>query len=479
MKSFLSGSIGALFLLTVLSSCQSIPEAPLALESHLRALGDRIPAPEPVLDYARLLAEARGETPAPFDIEDGISLREAEAIALWYNADLRMERLDVERTAALAATAGRWEDPDLSIASGRKRVESEAPDSARVGGAGPPIDIERSWISAASLSITVPISGRLGAERRARAADHEAARLAVAEQEWETLRKLQELWLHWSAALERRRLLDEHLRLVEQFHAIAQALAEAGELEPGGARMLLIERAQKEALRTRVSGEADERRSDILHLLGLLPGAPVDLAPALTAGTDSAPDVPESHAWVLDHPALARLRGAYEAAEAHLGVELKKQYPDLTFSPAVDSEDDESSITLGLGFPIPVWNANRPGIAEAAADRDRARARAEAMIETLLADYARAESRRASARQRRERLAADAGPAVDQQMAEAQALLRIGEADPGLLFQALGQAIAVKLEILEASEEESVAAAQVAALVRPRCALDTNLESQQ
>jgi len=475
MKAVLSGSICLLTIAAMLSSCQTIPEAPLALDAYLRDLETRPPAPQPVLDYARALTEDAPDSTETLDTEDGITLEEASAIALWYNTDLRIARLELQRADAQASLAGRLQDPEVSLSGGKKRVESEAADTE---GARPPIDIERSWISAASLSITIPLSGRLGAERRARAREADTARLAVEELEWETLRNLKLAWIHWSATLERRQLLEEHLILVDQFQAIAQALVQAGELEPGGARMLFIDRAQKEALRAQVDMEATERRVEILHMLGLLPDAPLQLRPTLHFRAEDPSPPAADNQWALEHPAVARLKSAYDGAEARLRLELKKQYPDITFSPAYDDEDDETAITLGLGFPVPVWNANRAGIADAASARDIARARAESMLHNVLADFARAQARHAGASARREHLVSEAGSAVDKQMSEAQALLRIGEADPSLLFQALDQAISIKLEILEAREAEQAASAQAAALLSPRISFQSPSEPQ-
>ena len=50
-----------------------------------------------------------------YDPSDGLELEEAELVALVFNPDLRIERLRVERAAAVAGHAGRWNDPQLGI----------------------------------------------------------------------------------------------------------------------------------------------------------------------------------------------------------------------------------------------------------------------------------------------------------------------------------------------------------------------------
>ena len=107
MKPLFSGPLFVALLAVMLPSCQSVPERPLQLESSLAALGERAIAPEPVAEYARALATARGEAPSALDESDGLTLREAEAVALWYNADLRIARLE----GRLRGRAGRHGRP--------------------------------------------------------------------------------------------------------------------------------------------------------------------------------------------------------------------------------------------------------------------------------------------------------------------------------------------------------------------------------
>ena len=163
MKRLFSGIVCTGILLLAFSGCQTVPPRPLGLKSHLEALDSRALDIEPVRAYAQALASSEdGATrSSEFDLEDGISLEEGEAIALWYNPTLRMERLVVARAEAQADVDGRWDDPALDLSRGRER------ESLYDGEKGRSV-VERTWISAASLSITIPLSGRLAAARRAR-----------------------------------------------------------------------------------------------------------------------------------------------------------------------------------------------------------------------------------------------------------------------------------------------------------------------
>lgn len=462
MRCIVSAAPATACLLLLLSGCHHIPPKPLDFAVSRANLHSRPLDVEPVQAYAAVLAGASGPGTTRFDISDGLSLREGEAVALWYNPDLRMARLEVKKAKAVAVAAGRWHDPELGIESGRKSVESEATGFLQSAG-----DISRSWINAASLSITVPLSGRLRAERKLARTEYDLALLRATEAEWQTIADVRAAWVQWAAAKEHIRLLDGHLALLREFADTTKALAEAGEVAPSSARLFLVERLRREAERAREESTELERRIALLSLLGLLPDASIDLLPELFV---EAPDSTGEPDLVL-HPTLARLRAEYQLAEDKLRLEIKKQYPDLTLSPGYSDEQDETALKLGLGLPIPAWNANRAGIAEAAAERDIARAQAEAGMQHLSVEIAQAQAALQGSRIQRMRLIEGVVPVVDAQTNEALSLLKVGEVDIVLVYEALSQALASKEEVLHAAVAEAIAAARLSALF-PSVALE-------
>ncbi len=431
--------------------CQSVPVRPLDLNAVYEEIAHRDIAVQPVQEYAARLLSQRSSA-SPFDVQDGLSLLEAEAVALWYNPNLRIARLEAERAGALASVAGRWADPELGLGAGRKWFDD---------------NIDPSWIGSASLSITIPISGRTGAERRALAAEHDSALLGIAEAEWQALVALREAWIRWSAVVEQRRLLDEHIALVGPFAETARELAQGGELDNGTARLFSIERGRKRALQDEAEFEEARLRAKVMSILGLLPDAPIELVPEFHQMHAAIAQMRTPKESAMAHPTVARLQAEYDAAEARLRFELRKQYPDITLSPSFSEERDETSLILGFGFPIPVWNANRQGIAEAVAQRELARTRAENALQQVLSEIAQADAGLSGARARRERLMVEVAPEVDRQIGESQALLHSGELDMESLFQALVQAFDVKQELLDAVAEEQSSSLLVSALTTP------------
>lgn len=441
----------AVLSIAVLCGCQSVPVRPLDLSNSYDELVQRDLSVQPVQDYAAQLLAQRQDA-SPFELSDGLSLHEAEAVALWYNPDLRIARLEAERTGALASVGGRWLDPVFGSDGGRKWFDE---------------DLDPAWIGSASLSITIPVSGRVGAEKRALSAEHTGAVLGIVEAEWRTLVGLREAWIRWSETVERIQLLDDHVALVGPFAVTARELAQGGELDNGTARLFSIERGRKQALRDEAAFEEARLRARIMSIMGLAPDASVRLIPEIRQREHDYSPARTAKESALNHPAVVRLQSDYDASEARLRFELRKQYPDITISPTYNDEGDGTSVALGLGFPIPVWNANREGIAEAVAQREIARARAENGLQQVLSEIAQADAGFKGARARRDRLMAEVVPEVDRQIRESQSLLHSGELDMASLFQALVQTYDVKEELLEAIAEEQSTSALMLAFTTP------------
>ena len=64
--------------------------------------------------FANRLALDHG-VPVAFNISDGISPAEGEVIALFYNPELRIARLEAGVALANFETAGLWEDPNFWV----------------------------------------------------------------------------------------------------------------------------------------------------------------------------------------------------------------------------------------------------------------------------------------------------------------------------------------------------------------------------
>lgn len=437
----------------LVAGCQSYQPKPLDPATHRDAWLARAPGDEPVRAFANKLAEQSvglGK-PRPFDPSDGLSLAEAEVVALVFNPDLRIARLRAGIASATAEHAGLWQDPQFGV-DFLTAVE---------GGLNP-------FLITPGLSLTIPISGRLEAER-ARADSAVAAELTrVAQQEWHTRIEVRRAWLTWSAATLRAQQTERLLGSIQSLVGSTTRLAEAGEIGRTEAALFTIEHASQRQAMLRYSGEAVEAEQELRTLLGLSPDAPLELVPTLVAAID--PEELTADAATHRSLTLARLRNEYEVAEQTLRREVRAQYPDLTIGPLAEFDRGDTLLGFSLSLPIPILNANKQGIAEAHAERELARATFETAFERLIGSLAATRARLDTIREQREALEAEIAPLVDQQLADAQNLLQLGEGESLVLLESLTRVGHTQMSLIDARLGEALAIVRLAELIGPPAA---------
>lgn len=492
-------------MVAVLMGCTTYERRPLALDEYARDW----PLSDPDVDSVRAYAEslAGGEEAVPYDPSDGLSLAEAEAVALVFNPQLRLARAQAEVPLAIAREAGWWPDPQFEAEvlrfadrGSRTRFRFDGPsfdgvNPGIIGANGPSAGgleatppgyrrvagdlIDDPWIVGASLTITIPISGRLAVEQDWAWAEYRASWRRILISEWELLTHLRSTWLAWSTTRERMKVLGEFLEQLGAVATIAERLSTAGELKPTDARLLMIEMRRQRAALQELEAEAEQQRMELHALLGLAPEAPAALVPAVFLPEIEAPPEVRRARLLERDPRMLAVRAEYEAAEQRFRLEVRKQYPDLTVGPSYSLEEGISRLGFGFGFPIPLWNRNRQAIAEAVAERNAARTRAEAQVELVYSELARAEARLHFATERRRMLLSEVAPLVDRQVAETRTLLDLGEVDVLVLREALASAAETRLEILTATLAEGQAADALQQMLAPRWITPSQAQAEE
>lgn len=487
----------------LMTGCQSYQRKPLELANYASEWADRSLDIESIQDYANTIASPKADDTS-FNSADGLSLGEAEAVALHFNPRIRLSRAQAEVPLASAKEAGWWPDPQLEtevlrfLNRGKKTkfrfdgpsvdgintgvlgsngfnpggIESTPPGYRRTGGD----FIDDPWIVGASLTFTVPIFGRLAVEKDLKWTEYNASWRRILVAEWELLTNVRESWLNWSTLHERVHVTREYIEKLEDIADIAGQLSKAGELKPTEARVLRIELAsQRTKLRT-LQNDAEQARIKVFSLLGVRPDAPVTLVPqVMVSSVDFAPEGRESQ-LLENHPRIKAALADYEAAEQALRLEIRLQYPDLQIGPSFSFEEGFSRLGLGMGFPIPLWNRNRQGIAQAIAEREATRVRAEAEVELVMSELAQVESRLDYAVQQRQFVLRDVVPLVQKQVEDSRTLLKLGEVDVLLLRDALTSSLETKLEVLDATLAEARAANVLTQMLRPRLVTQAKAE---
>jgi outer membrane protein TolC len=440
--------LGSTFALIALAGCQSYERLPLELANHRAALDARLVATEPISDFVERLSEAGNQVPERFDPNDGLSTAEGEVLALFYNPDLRLARLDAGVALATFETAGLWEDPQFGF------------DGAEILSPSGPFEY------GLTLSLTIPISGRLGVEKDRAGAAYEAELRRIVDAEWSTRAAVRSAWASWSAESERLRLLREVIGQVERISAITDRLETAGELTRVEARLLRAELVETRAdVAEAVFAEA-RARVELLGLMGIPPDAPVVLLPALPPA--SIAEIADAIERLIEaNTTLAVRRAEYQVAEETLRLEVRKQYPDITIGTGYGSEDNDDRLLLGVSIPIPILNANRAGIAEAKARREVARAAAETTFERLTRELSMARAAYDASRTQRDAFERDLVPMLDEQASEVEQLIDLGEVNTLLLLETVTRRFEAKSRLLDLRLAETDAAIEITRLLGP------------
>ena len=439
-------AVGALMLL---SGCQQYERQSLDLDAHRSALQERALEVGRIEGFLERLRELGAEAPATFSFEDGLTPAEGEVLALFYNAKLREARLEAGVALANFETAGLWDDPEFGFDGAEILSPSGSPFEFGV-----------------TLSLTIPISGRLDVERAQAGAAYEAALRRIVDSEWATRAAVRRAWAAWTAAEERLQLSREILVQVERLVAITDRLVAGGELSRVDGRLFLVELASRRAAVDEADLQARRTRIHLLGLMGLLPDARVELTPAFPRQEGPVAD-DHVNRVIATNTELAVRRAEYQVAEESLQLEIRKQYPDITIGSGYGSEDNDDRLLLGFSMPIPVLNTNRAGIAEARAERDLARAAAETTFERLCRELALAQAQSDSATAQRQRYESEIVPMLDEAATEVEQIADFGEMDTLLLLTTIQALFDAKSRLLELKQVELDAAVTIAELLGP------------
>jgi outer membrane protein TolC len=423
---------------TFIVGCQSYEPVPLDIDTHRSSLDTRLFHIEPLSAFVERLDVLRDGDPTNFDFSDGISPSEGEVIALFYNPELRIARLRAGASLAEFDTAGLWEDPVFGY-DGVDITSPSAPFEFSIMG-----------------NITIPISGRLSAEKERAGAAYEAQLRTIVDAEWQTRAALRSHWAKWAASTERVALIDEVIAQLQKINAIADTLVAAGELNRVQHRLLQVELSSKMVEATEIELQVLEASFDLLDVMGLSPEAASMLIPTFPAL--ELPHVEDETARLIDTNTLLAVRFAeYETAEKSLHVEIKKQFPDIVLGSGYGSEFNDHRVMFGLSIPLPVINANKAGIAIASANREVARATAETTFAHLYRELAAASITLQLKQSQRDHYEKTIVPMLEDQTRDIEKIVELGEVDTFILletvtrqFDAKQQLIALQLAELDA-----------------------------
>jgi len=312
-----------------------------------------------------------------------------------------------------------------------------------------------------NVSLTIPISGRLGKQDEVNAALAGSARADALATFRELYLDLRAIYVRLAVAEQRESVRERVLEAARDSLAVVNDLVVAGGATALDVSLFQLEHARE---RSRVLGARLDRAnaaSDMSQLVAIRP-ARLGVLPE-RALPDLPTEVPTSDALhdllVTEHPRLFRIRAEYEVAERQLHLEVVKQYPDLVFGPSFGGEAGERGTILGLslGIALPIFDRNQQAIAQARRRREEIRTRYESEAQRVLnaVERARATVELASAQHRV--LRDEVLPAAQTNVRIAEQSMAAGAAGALQLMDAERSLRQVQVEVLEAQLAQHLA----------------------
>jgi outer membrane protein TolC len=270
------------------------------------------------------------------------------------NPDIRDARAACLAAERIARTGAPWEDPEVEVVPGRNAE-------------GKPV-----WGSSAALNFLIPLGGHRGRERRLLAERVRAAaenRLAVEKEQAFALRSAYVGLLVAKAALG---VAKENHDWARKGSLLARRIAVAGGASAVDVQIVETEERAARLASLEAENQLADERATVAELLLLSPTRLPEF-PTLVSSPPPAPPLRREQLlkeMLAAAPELARLEAEYRIAGRGLGVELAKRVPDLSIGVEAEWEDGgEVGLALPFGFSLPLWNANREGVAAARAEK--------------------------------------------------------------------------------------------------------------
>jgi cobalt-zinc-cadmium efflux system outer membrane protein len=305
-----------------------------------------------------------------------LTLEEVLFLADMYNPDLQSARLEPEVKAAESWDAGLFPNPVL---------EFEVEDAPASGGG-----LSGSK-RVAGIRQDVPLFGRVGAARRLKEAEREAARERVREARRRILTRTKVSFYSCLAASRRSELLAESARIADELHAMVKekfanrAVPEADFLKAS------IERALTRQDLNGAARDLAARRRALAALVGL-PELPFErLSGDLREQFESVSEDTLQDEVFSTHPALGAARKDLLAAELEIELARAQAWPDLGVGVRGGrGEEGDSIVEFGIEIPLPLFNRNQARIHAAELRAAQARRAVESIRHGLHASLVRA-----------------------------------------------------------------------------------------
>ena len=283
----------------------------------------------------------------------GITLRQALALVLMHNPDLKAFSWDVRVGEAKTLQAGVRPNPELEA-----EIE-EFGGSGDFSGFGA---IE----TAVQLSYLIELGGKRGKRRKVAALETELAGWDYETARLDVLTQMTQTFIDVLAAQEAVALNEELVRLAEQVFNTVKAQVEAGKVSP-----VEQTRTQVELANSRIALEQAKRGLQAARqALAFTWGSTSPAFESVEGQFDTVKPIPTAEQLVnriSQNPDIARW--TVEMAQRRAAIKLEKsgRIPDLSIGGGMKhlNEIGDVAFIFGLSFPLPLFDRNQGAIREA------------------------------------------------------------------------------------------------------------------
>lgn len=331
------------------------------------------------------------ENPKP----GGLTLAQAQELALRNNADLRIAQAQAD--AALAQLRAVHEFPNPVAGYSISKINTDN----RSNGTATGHDFwSRSYDSIFSFSQLLEL-GKRGVRQASASAGARSAQALRDDARRLLFQSSGQLYVAALEAQQEVRVLGASAAALRKEATIGTARLHAGDIAASDLGQIEIAAAQLELAAASARTTA---RTAVMALEALL-GHPAPQGE--TQLTDTLEGMAGLPLAGVDQPAgkrpdLEAAEAALEKSEADLTLQRRANVPDLTVALQYEHQppDQPNTIGLGLTFPLPLWNRNKGNILAAQAARNQAQAQLDKMRTQAAADVATARAAYAEARAR-------------------------------------------------------------------------------
>lgn len=296
-------------------------------------------------------------------------------VALFYSPELDVARARWAVARGGVLTAGERANPTLNTAIGY----NSSTDPAQI----------TPWIPEAALDLPLDIANQRGIRVRQARQLTAAARWNILTAAWQVRSAVRRAFLELYVAHESRSLRTRQREIQSQIVQVLESQAMAGEASP-----YQVTQARTSLADSRLAAlDAAQRETRARAALAEAVGVPLTAFDGITWSFEdlghSLPRLPTNEIRrraLLNRSDIRASLAEYEASQAALELEIRKQYPDVSLGPGYQLDQTDSKWTLAASVVLPLVNRNQGPIAEARARRREAAARFLSLQSRVLAE---------------------------------------------------------------------------------------------